>query len=77
MKSNEDYAGLCLLGSKECARIADLVYVDHDTNRTLELAHHMFAILSFIEALAPMFFMNAWIGPQSSRYKVAIRQNGF
>jgi len=66
--SNADYEGLCLAGSKECARIHELVYNDLDDIAQMEFAHAAFSVLSFIGALGPMFFVNAWIGPESDRY---------
>ena len=75
--SNADYEGLCLAGSKECARIHELVYTDLDDNAKMEFAHAAFSVLSFVGALGPMFIVNAWIGPQSTRYQNAIIENGF
>ena len=75
--SNADYEGLCLAGSKECARIHELVYNDLDDTARMERAHAAFSVLSFIGAIGPMFIVNAWIGPQSNRYLTGIVDNGF
>ena len=72
-----DYSGLCLLGSKECTRIHELIYTDLNALTSLEVAHTAFVILSFINAIGPMFAVNAWITPESSRYETSIKNNGF
>ena len=74
---SDDYSDLCLFGSKECTRISDLAYADLPEEFKLEVAHGMFAFLSFACALAPMFIVNAWINPQSTRYETSIKNNGF
>ena len=71
-----DFATLCLLGSKECTRIHELVYTDLDEVSQLETAHTMFAVLSLVSALGPMFIVNAWYTPESSKYEVGIIDNG-
>lgn len=71
-----DYSALCLLGSKECTRIAEYIYSDPDEIAILEQAHIAYAVMSFVNTIGPMFAVNAWIDPFSQRYEVSIIDNG-
>ena len=71
--SNADYEGLCLFGSKECTRIHELVYNDLDDIAKMELAHTAYTVLAFIGTVAPMFIVNAWITPESTRYETGVK----
>ena len=72
-----EYSTLCLDGSKECTQIHELAYSNLVELRKLEVAHAMFAILSFIAAFAPMFIVNAWLNPKSTTYLEGVKDNGF
>ena len=72
-----DYSALCLNGSKECTRIHELAYADLDQAVQLEVAHGAFAFLAFAGAIGPMFVVNLWIAPESTRYKTSVKDNSF
>lgn len=72
-----DYSALCLDGSKECTRIHELAYTNQDEQMKLDIAHAAFAFLSFAGTIGPMFIVNAWIAPESARYKTSVKENSF
>ena len=63
-----DYSVLCLDGSKECTGIHELAYTEVSELNKLDLAHGAFGLLSLVAAIGPMFILNAWIPPESTRY---------